>query len=115
MVKTGDSDVAKSYHGKRVAFFAPSDSLGTWGEYVICDQNSAFIAPDNLSYEEAANCLVNPLTVQGMIETCLRDGQKAIVHAAAASALGKMLVNACKQAGITLINIVRRQEQVKIL
>lgn len=37
------------------------------------------------------------------------------MHTAAASALGKMLVPACKAAGIVLINVVRREEQVELL
>jgi NADPH:quinone reductase len=42
-------------------------------------------------------------------------GHKAIVHGAAASALGKMLVKHAKAVGLPLINLVRREEQVKIL
>lgn len=40
---------------------------------------------------------------------------KAVIHDAASSALGKMLVRMCKDYEIVLINIVRRQEQVDIL
>ena len=42
---------------------------------------------------------------------CIRDS----VHTAAASNLGQMLVKICKDDGIPLVNIVRKQEQVDIL
>jgi len=37
------------------------------------------------------------------------------VHAGASSSLGKMLVKQCKKEGITLINIVRREESAQAL
>ena len=43
------------------------------------------------------------------------NGIKAIVHTAAASQLGRMLVKACKKYDIGIINIVRKKEQVEIL
>lgn len=109
---------AKAAHlkEKRIAFFAAGKhDLGSWGEQIVIDAGSAFPLPDNLTYEEACTSLINPLTVQAMIVRCQKDGRKAIIHSAAASALGKMLVHACKKYGLTLINIVRRDEQVKIL
>lgn len=58
---------------------------------------------------------MNPLTVEGFVYTSLEKGYKTIVHTAAAGSLGKMLVPACKNAGVVLINIVRRKEQVELL
>jgi NADPH2:quinone reductase len=43
------------------------------------------------------------------------ENHSAIVHTAAASNLGQMLVKICKDDGIPLVNIVRKQEQVDIL
>jgi len=50
-----------------------------------------------------------------MVETMRMEGHKALVHTAAASNLGQMLVKICLQDGVDLVNIVRRQEQVDIL
>ena len=50
-----------------------------------------------------------------MIGTAKKNGHKAIVHGAAASALGKMLVKYSKKMDLPLINIVRSEEQVKTL
>lgn len=40
---------------------------------------------------------------------------KGIINTAAASALGRMLIKFCQKEKISLLNIVRRVEQVKIL
>ena len=58
---------------------------------------------------------VNPLTVLGFIHTTKQEGHKAIVHTAAASQLGRMLVKQCKEEGIPLVNIVRKEEGVEVL
>jgi NADPH2:quinone reductase len=38
-----------------------------------------------------------------------------MIHTAAASSLGKMLVKACIKNNIPLLNIVRREEQAEVL
>ena len=43
------------------------------------------------------------------------EGHHAIVHTAAASALGQMLVKYCASEGVPLVNIVRKDEQVSLL
>ena len=43
------------------------------------------------------------------------ENHTAIVHTAAASNLGQMLVKICKDDGVPLVNIVRKPEQEKIL
>src|SRR3546814_3787720 len=43
------------------------------------------------------------------------EGHSAIVHTAAASNLGQMLVKICAKDGIPLVNIVRSDAQVEIL
>ena len=65
--------------------------------------------------EEAASSFVNPLTAVGMVKTMTAEGHSGIVHTAAASQLGQMLVKLCKADGIPLVNVVRRPEQVELL
>jgi NAD(P)-dependent dehydrogenase (short-subunit alcohol dehydrogenase family) len=50
-----------------------------------------------------------------MIGTMRLEGHKALVHTAAASNLGQMLVKACAADGIALVNIVRNAEQETLL
>jgi NADPH:quinone reductase-like Zn-dependent oxidoreductase len=69
----------------------------------------------DISSEEGASAFVNPMTALGFVENAKMDGQKAIIHAAAASNLGQMLVKICQEDGIELVNIVRKPEQEQIL
>ena len=42
--------------------------------------------------KESASCFVNPLTALGMVETMRMEDHTALVHTAAASNLGQMLI-----------------------
>ncbi len=70
---------------------------------------------DTTTAVEAASSFVNPLTALGMVKTMKAEKHTGIVHTAAASQLGQMLLKICKADGIPLVNIVRRQEQVSLL
>jgi NADPH2:quinone reductase len=50
-----------------------------------------------------------------MVETMRRENHTALVHTAAASNLGQMLNRICIKDGVTLVNIVRKQEQEELL
>ncbi len=71
--------------------------------------------PDGTSAVEGASCFVNPLTALSMVETLRLEGHKALVHTAAASNLGQMLNKICIKDGVPLVNIVRSEEQERIL
>jgi NADPH2:quinone reductase len=58
---------------------------------------------------------VNPMTALGMVETMRREGHSGLVHTAAASNLGQMLVKLCLKDGVPLVNIVRKPEQEELL
>ena len=73
------------------------------------------VLPEGATAAEGASSFVNPLTALGMIETMRREGHSALVHTAAASSLGQMLLRACQKDGIGLVNIVRKEEQAKLL
>lgn len=71
--------------------------------------------PEAVLPRDGASWYVNPLTALGMVEYMRLDGHSAIVHTAAASQLGQMLVKICADEGIPLVNIVRRDEHVELL
>lgn len=52
------------------------------------------------------------MTVVCMLETVKQKEVKTVIHSAAASSLGKMMVRYFKQNGVNVINIVRKEEQV---
>jgi NADPH-dependent curcumin reductase CurA len=77
--------------------------------------SQCLVLPTDTTAAEGASCFVNPLTALGMVETMRAEGHAGLVHTAAASNLGQMLVKICVKDGIPLVNIVRRQEHVDIL
>jgi NADPH:quinone reductase len=111
VVAAGASDAAQALIGKTVALIGGE----IYAEYRCLAAMACMPLPDGIAPEDGASCFVNPLTSLGFTETMKLEGYKAIVHAAAASNLGQMLVKICKADGIPLINIVRNQAQVDLL
>ena len=110
VVATGDTDMAKALMGQRVAC-VPGHA---YSQYATADASMCLPLGD-ISSEEGASAFVNPMTALGFVENAKMDGQKAIVHAAAASNLGQMLVKICQEDDMGLVNIVRKPEQEQIL
>ncbi|KEO90950.1 NADH oxidase [Erythrobacter longus] len=110
VIATGDSDMAKALMGKRVAC-VPGNAFS---QYAIADAMMCLPLGDH-SCEEGASSFVNPMTALGFAENAKMDGQKAMVHTAAASNLGQMLIKICAEDGIELVNIVRKAEHVEML
>jgi NADPH:quinone reductase len=100
---------AEGLIGQRVACVPGS----AYASYAYAD--AAMCLPVTASAEEAASSFVNPMTALGFVETMRMEGYTGIVHAAAASNLGQMLVKICLEDGIPLVNIVRSAEQVALL
>lgn len=98
---------------KRVAALCPT--LGMFSQYCTVDVANCMELPDDLAARDGADAFCNPLTALAMVETLHQTGHKALVHTAAASNLGQMLVRICQEDGIPLVNIVRRQEQADLL
>lgn len=71
--------------------------------------------PDGTPAEAAAASFVNPMTALAMLETMRAEGHTAIVHTAAASALGQMLNRLCISEQVALVNIVRSAAQRELL
>ncbi|MBT3530441.1 MAG: zinc-binding dehydrogenase [Gammaproteobacteria bacterium] len=111
VVATGDSEMAKSLDGKIVAVMGG----GMYGEYRCVDASSCLPLLDGHTAKDGASCFVNPLTALSMIETMNMEGHSALIHTAAASNLGQMLVRICQQDGVELVNIVRKDEQADLL
>jgi NADPH:quinone reductase-like Zn-dependent oxidoreductase len=111
VVAAGSSDAAQALMGRTVgalsgAMYATHSKVST----AMCLE-----MPDSVSAAEAASCFVNPLTALGMVETMRLEGHSALVHTAAASNLGQMLVRVCQDDGVPLVNVVRRREQADLL
>lgn len=84
-------------------------------QYRCVPAQTCLVMNDGVTAREAASCFVNPLTSLSMVETMRMEKHKALVHTAAASNLGQMLVKICKADNVPLVNIVRNAKQVEIL
>jgi NADPH:quinone reductase-like Zn-dependent oxidoreductase len=111
VIKTGSSEAARALMGKTVAMIGGA----MYAQYRCLRVAECLPLPAGTTPAEGASCFVNPLTALGMTETMRREGHKALVHTAAASNLGQMLNKICLKDGISLVNIVRSQEQADIL
>ena len=86
-----------------------------YSEYRCLPASSCLEMNEGTSPEQAASCFVNPLTALGMVETMRDEGHTGLVHTAAASNLGQMLIKICSKEKIPLVNIVRKEEHVEML
>jgi NADPH2:quinone reductase len=111
VVAAGSAPDAQALLGRTVAIIGGA----TYGEYRCVPAVSCLTLPDGTDPADGASCFVNPLTALSMVETMRMEGHTALVHTAAASNLGQMLVKICLADGVPLVNIVRRPEQVELL
>jgi NADPH:quinone reductase-like Zn-dependent oxidoreductase len=101
--------------GRRVACAAALDGNGTWAEYMLTTAQSCIPLNWNVSLEQGAMALTNPLTALAIFEIAKRGKHPAMVSTAAVSALGGMLLRMGKRRALPIIHVVRRQEQVELL
>ena len=111
VVAAGSSPEAQALLGKTVALIGGE----IYAEYRCLPAQMCMLLPDGTDPKDGASCFVNPLTSLAFTETMKNEGHSAIVHTAAASNLGQMLVKICAKDGIPLVNIVRSDAQVEIL
>lgn len=111
VVAAGASEAAQALLGKTVAIAGGA----MYSQYRTVDASACLVLPEGATAREGASSFVNPMTALGMTETMRREGHSGLVHTAAASNLGQMLVKLCQKDGIPLVNIVRKPEQEELL
>lgn len=111
VVAAGSSPEAQALIGKTVTGLGGS----MYATYRKLRLQDIMVLPEGATAADGASCFVNPLTALSMPETMRAEGHKALVHTAAASNLGQMLNKICLADGVSLVNIVRSDEQAKIL
>ncbi|TPG35862.1 zinc-binding dehydrogenase [Mycolicibacterium hodleri] len=111
VVAAGSSAAAQALLGTTVGMAGGA----MYSQYRVVDAGACLELPEGTSAKDGASSFVNPLTALGMVETMRREGHSGLVHTAAASNLGQMLVKICKEDGIPLVNVVRKPEQAEIL
>src|SRR6201991_3200901 len=111
VVAAGASHAAQALLGKTVGIAGG----GMYSQYRVVHAAACLVLPDGASARDGASSFVNPLTALGMLETMRRDGHSGLVHTAAASNLGQMLVKLCVKDDVPLVNIVRKPDQEELL
>ena len=104
-------DQAKDWIGRRVGVIGG----GMYADLRKIRTRDALPLPEGVTAAQGAALTVNPMTALGFVETARAEGHSAIVHTAAASSLGQMLQRICAQDGVQLVNIVRSDDQLRLL
>jgi NADPH:quinone reductase-like Zn-dependent oxidoreductase len=111
VVAAGSAPAAQALLGKTVGVAGGA----MYSQYRAVDASSCLVLPPGATARDGASSFVNPLTALGMLETMRREGHSALVHTAAASNLGQMLVKLCIKDNVALVNIVRKPDQEELL
>jgi NADPH2:quinone reductase len=99
--------------GTRVVFV---DTWNTWREQIVCPVDKLVPVPDGLDDSVAATSYTNPLTAWALTRSShnLKEGEW-LLQTAAASSVGKLVLQLAQQYGFKTINVIRRREQESII
>jgi NADPH:quinone reductase len=111
VMETGSDQAAIRLKGKRVSFFSQSDGGGSWAGHIIIRACDCLEVSSEMPVEQAACFAVNPFTALAMVMHAAAKGANAIIQNAAAGQVGRFVNALCRMEGISVINIVRKEEQ----
>jgi NADPH2:quinone reductase len=99
--------------GTRVVFIG---TWGTWREQIVCPVDRLVPVPDSLDDPAAATSYINPLTAWALTRSGhnLKEGDW-LLQTAAASSVGKLVLQLAQQYRFKTINVIRRREQESII
>ena len=99
--------------GTRVVFI---DMWNTWREQIVCPADKLVPVPDGLDDSAAAASYINPLTAWALTRSAhnLKEGDW-LLQTAAASSVGKFVLQLAQQYRFKTINVIRRREQESII
>jgi len=99
--------------GTRVVFI---DTWNTWREQIVCPADKLVPVPDSLDDAAAAASYINPLTARALtISTHNLKAGDWLLQTAAASSVGKFVLQLAQQYRFKTINVIRRREQEPIV
>ncbi len=99
--------------GTRVVFI---DTWSTWREQIVCPTDKLVPVADSLDDSAAAASYINPLTAWALTRSThnLKEGDW-LLQTAAASSVGKFVLQLAQQYRFKTINVIRRREQETII
>ena len=99
--------------GTRVIFI---DTWNTWREQIVCPADKLVPVPDGLDDPVAATSYINPLTAWALTKSTHNIKEGAwLLQTAAASSVGKFVLQLAQLYRFKTINIIRRREQESII
>jgi NADPH:quinone reductase-like Zn-dependent oxidoreductase len=111
VVAAGADPAAQALIGRTVSVFGG----GMYAQHRTLPTAAVLPLAPGTDPADGAAAFANPMTALGMVETMRMEGHTALVHTAAASNLGQMLVRLCRADGVGLVNIVRSPAQAQVL
>ena len=115
VVAAGSGLFGSFLKGRRVAFGTLETSDGSWGEYCLTEAKRCIPVAKDVTTEQAADLIVNPMTAIGMLAEARKGKHRAAISTAGASQLGRMVLALAKREGYPVIHTVRRPEQAELL
>jgi NADPH2:quinone reductase len=90
--------------------------MNTWREQIVCPADKLVPVPDGLDDAAAAASYINPLTAWALTKSThnLKEGDW-LLQTAAASSVGKFVLQLAQQYRFKTINVIRRREQESII
>jgi NADPH:quinone reductase len=120
VVAAGKGILPKIWLGRKVACAASPKQNGCWAEYMVTNAASCVPLSKKISLDQGSMMFVNPMTALAFFDVYKNTPNpskklRGIINTAAASALGRMVIQLGKKNGIPVISVVRREEQVEML
>ena len=115
VVSAGSGLFGSFLKGRRVAFGSLETSDGSWGEYCLTEAKRCIPVAKDVSTEQAADLIVNPMSAIAMLAEARKGKHRAAISTAGASQLGRMVLALAKREGYPVIHTVRRPEQAELL
>ncbi|WP_425043696.1 zinc-binding dehydrogenase [Primorskyibacter sp. S87] len=105
---------AEGLLGQRVSFVASPGGSGAWAEYAMTEAMTCIPLRPDVSDDDGAAQIVNPLTAMAMVDIAREAGDSFIISAAT-SQLGKLMTSLGRDLGLKPIAMVRRDNAVEPL
>jgi NADPH2:quinone reductase len=92
------------------------DTWNIWREQIVCPADKLVPVPGGLDDSAAATAYINPLTAWALTRSAhnLKEGDW-LLQTAAASSVGKLVLQLAQQYRFKTINVIRRREQETII
>ncbi|UUY08372.1 zinc-binding dehydrogenase [Pseudomonas sp. J452] len=115
VVAAGSGVMPRMLLGQKVSCGSAQGYTGTWAQYMVTKADMCIPLLPWLDIEQGAMLMANPLSAWKLLDMARTRKARALANNGAASALGRCLLHLARKAGMTLINIVDRPEQARLL